>query len=265
MHEPRHAAKPPASLAPVAKLAGLVRSPDFLDGLGEVLAAYFPGISHAAFHFSAQGRPTILAHNLDATRHQRVLIPYVERMYLLDPIFQHWERHRARGVWSLDELAPAGFRDSDYFATYYRELGLHDEAGAFFPLTEQDCLSLSFGFYRPLATPAPDDVLAVLTYLFPLLESLIGQFWLASSLHLPSVDDQAPSQLHDFGRDVLSDRERDVAWLILRGYSSPEIARQLGITQGTVKNHRKRLYSRLNISSQGELFRQFMLFQQPLS
>ncbi|MBD3896714.1 LuxR family transcriptional regulator [Halomonas sp. ML-15] len=263
MQPPRHPAKPPLSLAPVAKLAGLVRSPDFLDGLGEVLAAYFPGISHAVFHFSAQGRPTILAHNLDAMRHQRVLVPYVERMYLLDPIFQHWERHRASGVWSLDELAPSGFRDSDYFATYYRELGLHDEAGAFFPLTEQECLSLSFGFYRPSPTPAPEEVLAVLTYLFPLLESLIGQFWLASSLHMPNDDDQAPSQLQDFGRDVLSDREREVAWLILRGHSSPEIARQLGITQGTVKNHRKRLYTRLNISSQAELFRQFMLFQQP--
>lgn len=226
-----------------------------------MLEAYFPGISYVVFHFSAYGRPTLLEHNLGHVLFRRVLTPYLNGMYLLDPMFQHWERRRAPGIWSLDELAPSEFRVSEYFATYYRELGLRDEASAFFALGETECLSLSFGFYQRDSIPEPVGVLANLMYLFPLLNALIRQFWLASSLHL-STQDETPTLLQDFGKDVLSEREREVAWLILRGHSSPEIAQELGITPGTVKNHRKRLYARLNISSQAELFRQFMLFQQ---
>ncbi len=93
-----------------------------------------------------------------------------------------------------------------------------------------------------------------------MLDALIGQFWLASSLHLPTVE-IAPSLMETFGGGMISERERQVAWLILRGNTTPEVAQELGITSGTVKNHRKRLYAKLNINSQAELFRQFMLFQ----
>ena len=250
----------PSSLVPMARLADQVRSPEFLTGLGQALEAYFPGISHVVFHFAAGGRPTVLAHNLSSDLEHKVLAPYVERMYLLDPFYRHWQAERHGGLANLDELAPAGFRHSDYYATYYRDLGLYDEAAAFFPLDEGDCLSLSFGFYRRNHTPSQDELLATLDYLFPLLQALIRQFWLASSLHLPGPD-ESPSLLHSFGQKVLSERERQVAWLILRGHTGPEIATELDITTGTVKNHRKRLYAKLNIGSQAELFRQFMLFQ----
>lgn len=251
---------PPASLVPVARLADLVRSPDFLWGLGQALETYFPGISQVVFHFDRRGRPTVLAHNLSAELDRRVLHPYVERMYLLDPFYQHWQSTASPGLWTLDELAPAGFRHSDYFATYYRNLGLYDEASAFFDLEQGDCLSLSFGFYQRQSSPSQAELIATLRYLFPLLNALIRQYWLASSLHIPALE-EPPSLLKSFGQDSLSEREREAAWLILRGYTGPEMAIAMGITLGTVKNHRKSLYAKLNINSQAELFRQFMLFQ----
>ncbi|MFG6178112.1 LuxR C-terminal-related transcriptional regulator [Halomonas sp. THAF12] len=250
----------PASLAPVARLADQVRSPEFLEGLGRALEAYFPDISHVVFHFPRGGRPTVLADNLSAELDRRVLVPYVERMYLLDPFYRYWQTMPQAGLRTLDELAPAGFRHSDYFATYYRDLGLYDEAAAFFPLGQGECLSLSFGFYRRHHATHQAELMAILAYLFPLLEALIRQFWLASSLHLPTLH-ESPTLLESFGQDCLSERERQVAWLILRGHTGPEMARELGITLGTLKNHRKRLYAKLNIGSQAELFRQFMLFQ----
>ncbi|MBN8410928.1 LuxR C-terminal-related transcriptional regulator [Halomonas denitrificans] len=252
---------PPSDLAPVARLADRVRSPNFLEGLGEVLGAYAPGISYAVMHFPGVGRPTVLAHNLSAVLDRRVLLPYVERMYLLDPFHQHWQSQAAPGVWWLEELAPAGFRETEYFATYYRNLGLEREAAAFFSLGEGDGITMSFGAYGALEEGADHvTLMAQVAYLFPLLESLVRQFWLVSSLHLPR-EEQTPSLLASFGQDRLSERERETAWLILRGHTSPEIASKMGISTGTVKNHRKRLYAKLNISSQAELFRQFMLFQ----
>ena len=61
-----------------------------------------------------------------------------------------------------------------------------------------------------------------------------------------------------FGAAVLSPREQMVVQLILRGHSSASIGENLAIAEGTVKNHRKSIYAKLNISSQQELFHQFI-------
>jgi len=46
--------------------------------------------------------------------------------------------------------------------------------------------------------------------------------------------------------------------MILRGHSALSIATTLDIAEGTVKNHRKSIYSKLSIASQQELFTKFI-------
>ena len=55
-------------------------------------------------------------------------------------------------------------------------------------------------------------------------------------------------------RDGLTRREQQIVDLILQGYPTDGIARKLGIGRGTVKNHRRRLYLKLDITSERELF-----------
>lgn len=250
----------PDSMAPIARLIDQMRSPDFLDGLGEMLGSYAPGISFALVHFASRGRPTVLTHNLTPLQNRCVLVPYVERMYLLDPMHQQWRDHEVEGVWRLHDIAPQGFRDSEYFATYYHNLGLTDETAATFSLGDGEALSLSFGCYSSVSGVSADRLVEHIRYLFPVLAALTRQFWMASSLYV-ARHDETPSLLESFGKECLSERERETAMLILRGNTTPEIASLMGIAPGTVKNHRKRIYAKLNISSQAELFRQFMLFQ----
>lgn len=52
----------------------------------------------------------------------------------------------------------------------------------------------------------------------------------------------------------LTHRERQIVSLILEGYPSAVIAKRLRISPGTVKNHRRRLYYKLDITSERELF-----------
>ena len=52
----------------------------------------------------------------------------------------------------------------------------------------------------------------------------------------------------------LTVREQQIVQLILRGYPTETIAQKLGIGRGTVKNHRRRLYYKLDITSERELF-----------
>ncbi len=48
--------------------------------------------------------------------------------------------------------------------------------------------------------------------------------------------------------------------LILTGYPTDAIAKALGIGRGTVKNHRRRLYDRLDITTERELFSLFLAY-----
>ena len=54
------------------------------------------------------------------------------------------------------------------------------------------------------------------------------------------------------------ERERQVVELTLRGHSADAIGKRLEISPGTVRIHRRNIYSKLRISSQGELFSLFI-------
>jgi DNA-binding CsgD family transcriptional regulator len=56
----------------------------------------------------------------------------------------------------------------------------------------------------------------------------------------------------------LSPRELEIVKLTMRGYSTHSIARRLGLTDGTVKNYKHRLYEKLDITSEREIFRCFI-------
>jgi len=65
------------------------------------------------------------------------------------------------------------------------------------------------------------------------------------------------SALAQFGQGMLTPREQVIANLILKGHSSRSIAANTNTSIGTVKTHRKNLFRKLRISSQGELFHAF--------
>lgn len=56
----------------------------------------------------------------------------------------------------------------------------------------------------------------------------------------------------------LTAREREVVVLMLRGYPVIEIARRLGLRRGTVKNCRSRIYAKMDITTERELFTEYM-------
>jgi DNA-binding CsgD family transcriptional regulator len=54
--------------------------------------------------------------------------------------------------------------------------------------------------------------------------------------------------------DPLTQRERQIVMLTLEGHPIASIAKRLGLQCGTVKNHRLRLYQKLDITTERELF-----------
>lgn len=56
----------------------------------------------------------------------------------------------------------------------------------------------------------------------------------------------------------LSDREQEVVLLTLQGHPVIEIARKLGLSRGTIKNYRLSIYRKLDITTERELFGEYM-------
>jgi len=58
--------------------------------------------------------------------------------------------------------------------------------------------------------------------------------------------------------EKLTPREADIVRLILQGYPSTSIADKLGVSRGTIKNHRLRLYEKLDITTEREIFLRYI-------
>lgn len=134
---------------------------------------------------------------------------------------------------TLDASEELGFRTAGW-PQGLEEIGLYFEAGG--KLVEMSC-------YRERGRrPAPqsklrelNDVVAPIAAAFDKNASLF-RHWTGSVL------------------SALTARERDVCELLLAGCSSQAIASRLHISRHTVKDHRKRIFSKLGISSLAGLF-----------
>jgi DNA-binding CsgD family transcriptional regulator len=69
----------------------------------------------------------------------------------------------------------------------------------------------------------------------------------------PTIREHLQAAFENFGTSLLTERERDVALLMLRGHSSKSAARRLDISPDTERVHRRNIYEKLRISSQAEL------------
>ncbi len=66
------------------------------------------------------------------------------------------------------------------------------------------------------------------------------------------------STIENFASSLLTQRERQVLFYMISGYSSALTAQRLTTTEGTIKIHRKNIYRKLDIGSQAELFSLFI-------
>ena len=188
------------------------------------------------------------------------MLAYLNGLYLLDPFYQACREGLASGLYRLEEIAPDHFRQSEYYLSYFHDNVLEDEVQFILQVPGQGALSLSLGMQRMFA----DEECGMLCLLSSWVLALMQQHWQQRSQRLlpAAPQKEMAAQIRDalshFGASVLSERELEIARLILRGYSSKAMAERLAISPETIKVHRRHLYAKLDISSQPELFSLFI-------
>ncbi|MEH6473985.1 MAG: LuxR C-terminal-related transcriptional regulator [Halopseudomonas sp.] len=187
---------------------------------------------------------------------------YFSGAYLLDPFCLAVAEGLTPGFYHLSEIAPDDFYQSDYYRTYYQDASLVDDA--YFVIEPKDGIKLSMAVGRQGDHPPfSQDELERLRSINPVVQGSMLHYWndvleQRPPITSPGMRSQVESAFNNFGRTLLTEREREVAHLLLRGHSSKSAAQKLGISPDTVQMHRKNLYAKLDLSSQSELFSLFI-------
>ncbi len=257
---------------------GLTRFSEMLGRVVDHLGtpAFHPALRNALYEIARFNSCVILSFRdeEEPTVHERcsVINPdrfrhfYVKQAYRLDPFYRAALENRPIGVSRCCELSGSDFTSSAYFTSYYKDIPFVDEIGLLCPIEEGHTVHISLG--RCVGSKRFDGALiADLNSMEPLIAALVRRHVVIASRRAPLADQRTEGQPDPAlsAVDLLwmrefqaTHREIEVAAHVLGGHSNPSISLRLGISQHTVKVHRKRLYGKLCISSQAELFTMHM-------
>ena len=188
----------------------------------------------------------------------QVLEVYKNIAYVLDPFYLRFKQGVGDEVLELSDFAPSGFFESEYFKTFYSALGLESECGLAVRIDDSAALFFSFG------TPDSGRELRTerLLSAMPIVSSVARRHWpILKPDRTQGFGSRAAyleQAFQNFGSSILSPREAEITRLIMKGYSNKEVAQIFGNSPETIKVHRKRLYTKLQIESQGELLGLFI-------
>lgn len=202
----------------------------------------------------------VLFHNIPREGRHTVFDLYLAETYLLDPIYIVAQQKNNETLIMLHEILPDAFRRSAYFKNYYRALNVADEIAVLARKDQDEFMLVSFIRSTPRQR-FPLHEIKRMRVLLPAVTSLCRLFDAANSAAMTESQKFKPRLRDVLQKDsfsVLTQRERDVVAMMLAGHSSKSIARVLGISDGTVRNHKKNIYLKLSIQSQGALFALFL-------
>ncbi|MCY1405706.1 Bacterial regulatory protein, luxR family [compost metagenome] len=255
--------------AGLARVMAHVAEPAFAECLAEALAQLVP-IESVLFGLERKGQAPrhLYQRGIPEEYREPLTERYYARGYMLDPFCLALEDGLAEGFYPLAEIAPDDFFSSEYYKTYYLKCGSVEDSHFIVDLDEQRKLSLCV--YQGRSGARFDaGQLDLLRSALPLVRELCVQFDRSGGLErcldgepagapAPALNRHIRAAFMNFGADLLTEREREIAHLLLRGHSVKSSARVLEISPETVRMHRKHLYTKLEINSQAELFSLFI-------
>lgn len=242
----------------IADLIASIGRKHFLSCIQRLVHNFTSYDMFVALSYFGDSAPTSLSYKAQAKHPPKLLNIYTTGAYRLDPVFSCCKAGIEPGVYTLRSLSPIEFDKTLYYQTFYGSLGLGDEVDMLVNIPDGGYILLGFARNDTQELFSKDE-LSMLSILFPIVsvsvqEHLDRTGW-GSWLWDKSSDNSLPTG------DIfpkLSERQREVALLILRGFNSEDIGRHMGISENTVKVHRRNAYSMLNVTTSIELFVVFL-------
>lgn len=234
----------------------------FVEALFAALKLIAPCQAITVFLYPRKGLPSALFEKDDEGPWlpEGNIHKYLEGYYLLCPFYRACMDDIAPGCYRLSDVAPDHFKRSEYYLAFYQHAHLEDELNFIVPLNPQLTIAVALASTQRLDREHVNDLKCVAPWVVASVrrqwghldgEALGGRFESA-------LGRQIHAALNSFGSSLLTDRECRIAQFLLRGHSTRSLAERLGISEDTVKTHRKNLYTKLDIAKQSELFSLFI-------
>jgi len=241
----------------IASIIASTAGKDVATGLTDAIASVVDHEGTALIAFHQDARPDVIHHTLEPAGRKHYLDRYLDGPYLLDPLYELALTCSQAMFCRFRDQLPDRFRASEYYRRYCDQTHLMDEIDFLTPVTPGSTVALVVGRRSRMFSKAE---LRRLSQIEEIVQASIQRIWRAWSRRSAGTDGKDDMHRHltecfrSFGQSVLTERERQISQLLLRGHSSKSVARELGIAPGTVMVHKRNLFAKLGISSQYELF-----------
>ncbi|WP_298851994.1 LuxR C-terminal-related transcriptional regulator [uncultured Ruegeria sp.] len=258
-----------------ASMISLIGSDRFFDGLASILGEALPFKWVHIFQYSKDTAPVALSNHPRDVAYKRGFENYLNFTYVINPTYRAFQHGANSGVFLISDFIPEGYDDiigstdfeiriEDSESIGYRTPGWPKNMTEFIVLINlPNGTAIDFTFLTEMDGTLHKDHEKRLQDCFPILDAVMNkQFEICPQSFEHHARPGQEERFQDFGGDALTDREREVVQLILVGHNSNSIALKLCVSLSTVKTHRRNIYSKLQISSQAELFSLFLLHLQ---
>lgn len=247
---------------PLAQAIIATGTEDHIDRLIDLIGADVRHDLVTVTRYSASHMPEFVKHR----RYSDAMVRrYLESYYVYDPFYALWRRERRSGVVALKRLADDEMKRGRYIAEFLADSAISDEVGILLEDGGDWCLGI---FLDRRARTFRDSEITALEQRLPVFSALHALdikarkpgFMRTRGPAMPGAQPQQEPSIPPDLWPALSSRERELVQLILAGHPNATIARRLSIAVGTVKNHRLRIYEKLDITTERELFLQFFQY-----
>lgn len=235
----------------------------FAVALTDAIRVMVPFEFTVIFAYHRDQSPIDMYDDFPAAKRKVMVDDYQEGPYLLDPFYLHSQAFTGARLARLRELAPDRFYQAEYFRNYYVQTGLAEEIGFIVDLGDEVSLVISaMRTHKAFSAREFRDLEMLVPFVGAVVRKqwgdLISQFKSQPQGKGPRLPQLIEDAFQGFGRNFLTPREAEVVEYILKGHSADATGRALGIASGTVRIHRRNIYAKLRVRSQGELFSSFM-------
>lgn len=226
-----------------------------------LLAAAGARIAHDAaalmiFHPAAP--PAVLVDRLKPAERAWLYGDYLSGVYALSPFYRAAQKLKAPRVARVREIAPQGFAQSEYYRRYFALIGVDDMIGLLIPASQSETVFMSFSRSNGSRRFTAAEARRLESCAELLAAAVTRHCEIAGPLASRHIAAAASPLAHGPAPSGLTAREAQVVNLMLEGHSARAIGAALKISSETVRVHRRHIYEKLGISSQGELFRWFL-------
>ncbi|WP_375753864.1 LuxR C-terminal-related transcriptional regulator [Vibrio sp. HN007] len=205
--------------------------------------------------------PVCLFNSLHS-EYEQSMLDILNSSYSFDPFYSTFSNNKLEGVYKLEDVITDKCKFKEYRKQFHADTKRFYEVAISVQLDPRRRVAIFVRRSSEFDPFSPKDKL-VLQKHFSKLKTQCRKLWPHIwTTTAKTSDNQIVNAIHQsldaFGAEILTGREQEIATLIIQGSDNKEISSTLEISIATVKAHRKNIYSKLEISSLGEMFQLFL-------